>query len=499
MSQTSLSLWRRFQADEPRAAEQLFRRYVARLTALANRRLSPKLAARLGAEDIVQSAYGSFFAAARSGRFAIEASGDLWRLLATMTVRKLRGQVEHHRAQLRSFEREESLDADKANEPAADRQPTASELIAAGEQAELLYAQLTPDQACAVQMRLENYTVPEIAAALSCTDRTVRRWLHTAKRLIEAQLSTDAAETTPPTESLELAGDLPTSLDHRDYLLQNHLGSGGMGRVYCALEKRTGQAFAFKTIRKSLATDPLALRRFRQEAAALAELHHPGIVALRGLGRLPSNAYFLLMDLVDGHSLADLPELNTVAPTRAAQIVADVADAIEFAHSRGIVHCDLKPANVLIDSRERVFVSDFGLACLVAAGDQPRLFGGTAAFMAPEQIDSAWGAIGPRTDVFGLGGLLYFLLTAGKRPHQGENRDATLLSARNRLPVEPISRWRPGVPNRLSIIAMRALAKDPRDRFASAAEMSAALRDWLTAEEFATESRSSDPATFSTG
>src|SRR5690242_16562565 len=106
MAQTSLSIWRRLLADEPQAAEQLFRRYVARLTALASRRLSPKVAARVGAEDIVQSAYGSFFAAAKSGRFAIDASGDLWRLLATMTVRKLQGQVEHHRAQRRSIERE---------------------------------------------------------------------------------------------------------------------------------------------------------------------------------------------------------------------------------------------------------------------------------------------------------------------------------------------------------------------------------------------------------
>jgi RNA polymerase sigma factor (sigma-70 family) len=478
MSDTSVETWRRFRANSPGAADALFERYVGRLTALARSRLSPKLAARLDAEDVVQSAYLSFFRRAGMGDFTIAGSGDLWRLLAVLTIHKLQSRVEHHSARKRTYRRDMPLHSGDgslaADQAVAEFSP--SDVIAIREAVELLLAGLEAPQAQAVQMRLDEFSVPEIAAELGCSERTVRRWLHAAKRLLEAQLG---AEGSGPLE--RKAHDSHATLKHdnrllryEDYVLQRHIGTGGTGRVYAAADKRSGAALAIKVLKKSYLRDAFAVDRFRREAHTHARLIHPRIVAVHGLGKMPGGGYFIAMQLVRGRSLADLIASGGLSCRRAAEIVGAVADAIGYAHSAGVIHCDLKPGNVLVAEDGVVLVTDFGMARALVHDGQPDLVAGTAAFMAPEQVDAAWGAIDRRTDIFGLGGLLYFALT-GSPPHAGLNRREVLNAVQSARPVGSVSVLRPDVTPGLAAICMRCLAKSQVERFATAAEVASAL------------------------
>ena len=173
-----------------------------------------------------------------------------------------------------------------------------------------------------------------------------------------------------------------------------------MGKVYRATWRGSDVPVAVKLLRKPLRGHETAAARFREEAALLARLRHPGIVAVHGVGLLPDGGHFLVMDLVEGSDLARQPRPPVA---EALRWVAEAADAIEYAHRMGVVHCDLKPSNLLLGGDGHVRVSDFGLARSLAGGDAPR--GGTAGFMAPEQFDPE-GRVSPRTDVYGLGAVL---------------------------------------------------------------------------------------------
>jgi RNA polymerase sigma-70 factor (ECF subfamily) len=186
---TSLDLWRRLTRGESLAAEEIHRRYVEGLLRLARQRLSQRLARRVDAEDIVQSAYRSFFIKARSGGFQIERSGDLWRLLAAITVKKLLGQVEFHCSDRRDLRRECAPDAPLLERMT--RQPSPEDLAVAAEQLQLLMTRLAPEQREALKLRLQDYTLEEIAERTGRTERTIRRWLAGAKQLMEERLAAE--------------------------------------------------------------------------------------------------------------------------------------------------------------------------------------------------------------------------------------------------------------------------------------------------------------------
>src|SRR5262249_43520601 len=154
--------------------------------------------------------------------------------------------------------------------------------------------------------------------------------------------------------------------------------------------------------------------RFLEEAAILGRLRHPGIVAVRGLGRLPDGGHFLVMGLVEGGDLARRLAAGPIDVADAIRWTAEAADAIEHAHQQGVIHCDLKPSNLLLGNDGRVRVTDFGLARTLTAS---RHAGGTPGFMAPEQRD-AGGEVSVRADVYGLGAVLFALLT-GRAPDTG--------------------------------------------------------------------------------
>jgi RNA polymerase sigma-70 factor (ECF subfamily) len=180
---TSVELWRRYTSGEGDAAEAIYVRYADELLALARRRISQRLGRRVDAEDIAQSAWRSFFVRGRNGAFRIERSGDLWRLLATITMKKVLGQAEFHRSQRRDIHREWAPPAELLERMASG--PSPDEIAAADEQLQLIMSCLSPEKCAALMMRLEDCTYEEIAERTGRTERTIRRWLAELRESME--------------------------------------------------------------------------------------------------------------------------------------------------------------------------------------------------------------------------------------------------------------------------------------------------------------------------
>ena len=206
----------RFREGDSRAADELFSRYVDRLLRLAQSRLSAKLGRRVDAEDIVQSAYRSFFSRAREGQFVLAASGDLWRLLAAITLNKLKGQAEYHAAGKRALSAEQSArtvpDAPLAEWDGLAREPTPDAAVELIEQVEQLMSGLDPSQQRMLEMRLQGYQIEEIAAEVGRSERGVRRLLDKVKqRLVETRLVETSSGSLPANGALPKLPDAPAS------------------------------------------------------------------------------------------------------------------------------------------------------------------------------------------------------------------------------------------------------------------------------------------------
>src|SRR2546421_597587 len=190
--ETSAELLARYRDGDEQAAGMLFQRYVKRLTLLARARLSPRLASRTDPEDIVLSAWRSFFVGARAGRFSLRRSGDLWRLLVSITLHKLYHQVRHHTAEVRSVDSEQPLDrVPEQWTPAADREPTPEEAVMLAEELELIMSRLDPFGRRVFELRLQGEQLEAIAAATGRSERTVRRTLELIRELLTSRLGRD--------------------------------------------------------------------------------------------------------------------------------------------------------------------------------------------------------------------------------------------------------------------------------------------------------------------
>lgn len=479
----SADLLRQWRHGDEAAAEAIFARYAERLTRLAKSRLSARLAARVDPEDIVMSAYRSFFVAARQGRFDVERGGDLWRLLVEVTLHKLCRQAARHQTQRRSIEREQHL-ADRTDVPIAiaGDEPTPDEALAAAEELEAVLRQLPVRGRRALELRLQGFEHEEIAERLDCTERTVRRRLSEARRIMAARAGggfvPSAARARPATVPSSPAKpdpgarpEIDNPLPWSDFLLREQIGVGATGKVYRAVDNRRGSEVAIKFLKKSLTREPRVIERFLREALTVSKLRHPHIVPVSGAGYTPGGGYFLVMDLVRGADLDKVRRHGPVAPLQVAAWMAEAARTIQHAHEHGVIHCDLKPGNLLLDDRGSIRVTDFGLAVRLADSQRgDALLAGTPAFMAPEQVDACWGPISPRTDVWGLGSVLYFML-CGQPPHSGANIAEVLARVVAGTPVV--------FPSQLSQpllgVARRCLAKQPGERFGSAQEVAEAL------------------------
>jgi formylglycine-generating enzyme required for sulfatase activity len=292
------------------------------------------------------------------------------------------------------------------------------------------------------------------------------------------------------------------------FQLLRELGRGGGGVVHLARDTRLGRLVALKVLPSAYASSPAALERFRRETQALAKASHPHIAAIHEVGEDEGGAPYFAMEYVEGESLESILRRNAsldLASLRGAdllpgegrpagdgpspptpyvvalvRLVAKVASALERAHEVGVIHRDLKPGNVLVDRGGEPHLVDFGLARGTDAVTvtRPEAAPGTPLYMAPEQVSAARGSIGPWTDVYGLGATLYHAL-ALRPPFSGETTEQVFDQIRTRVPESP-RRLNPQVPRDLETVLFKAIEKDPRRRYPTAAAFREDLEALLT-------------------
>src|SRR3978361_1480603 len=280
------------------------------------------------------------------------------------------------------------------------------------------------------------------------------------------------------------------------YQVGDTLGFGGMSEVHRGRDLRLGRDVAIKVLRADPPRDPSFQTRFRREAQNAASLNHPAIVAVYDTGETQGETGpipYIVMEYVDGETLRDLLKREgSLAPKRAMEIVADVCAALDFSHRHGIVHRDIKPANVMLTRAGAVKGMDFGIARAVADGQAPRPATaagiGTAQYLSPEQARGE--AVDARSDVYATGCVLYELLT-GHPPFTGDSPVAVAYQHVRENPQGPSS-VNHAVPPALDSIVMKALAKNPLNRYQTAAEMRADLQRALSGQAVEAESVMTD-------
>lgn len=296
------------------------------------------------------------------------------------------------------------------------------------------------------------------------------------------------------TLAADAGGDAPSGPGTRvayfgDYELLDEIARGGMGVVYKARQVSLNRPVAIKMILAGQLASADEVRRFRAEAESAANLLHPNIVAIHEIGQHEGQHYFS-MDLVDGRNLAEVVRDQSLPPARAAGYVKIIAEAIHFAHQRGTLHRDLKPSNVLIDAEDRPRITDFGLAKRVdgelgasATGvglTQTGAVLGSPSYMPPEQAAGRHDQVGPQSDVYSLGAILYELVTR-QPPFRAATALDTLRQVIEDLPVAP-RKLNPDVPQDLETICMKCLEKEPVRRYHSARALAEELGRFLNFE-----------------
>jgi hypothetical protein len=262
------------------------------------------------------------------------------------------------------------------------------------------------------------------------------------------------------------------------FWIRNILGEGKHATVFRAYDPILERDVALKVPRAGVPKTMRALERFLREARSLAQLQHPRIVPVHEAG-CAGDLYYIAMALIDGCSLADRLVEGVFVPEQATEIVADLADALAYAHNLGIVHRDVKPANVRLDRRGAVYLMDFGIAYRPDSGELPLPPGkllGTPAYMAPEQATGGQPAALPASDQYSLGSVFYEML-CGRPPFCGPP-SYVIFRTIHHPPPSPHAVV-PKIPRALSAICLKALAKNPERRYCDCREFASDLRRWL--------------------
>jgi len=277
------------------------------------------------------------------------------------------------------------------------------------------------------------------------------------------------------------------------YRIDEFIGRGGMAEVYKVWDTHRGTYLAMKLLHEDLAHDVVFLRRFKREAKNLAELKHPNIVRFYGLEQNEFLAY-MLMDYIEGENLKKeifRHQGQGISPRKTVEMIKPICSALGFAHREGLIHCDLKPGNVMINKHGEVLLADFGIARMTDAATATMVGAGTPAYMAPEQVKGLDPV--PQTDIYALGVLLFEMLTGGERPFTGEKSTTTgTTSAKVRweqVNLEPPGPrlYNPDLSQKIEAVVLKCLQKDPQDRYQTPLEV-------LNAIELAVDGKISPPS-----
>ncbi len=319
---------------------------------------------------------------------------------------------------------------------------------------------------CVLKIALSNFSHASVAAGADGG----------SAENVETNAAAAARDGKKSARAADLLGELG------DYELLEEIGRGGQGVVFRARQKSLNRTVALKVISLGQWASKAHLRRFRLEAEAAARLEHPGIVPIHEVGERDGSCYFS-MKFVEGGQLDEVARRDPMPIRRAAELIAKVARTVHYAHEHGILHRDIKPGNILLDQKGEPHLTDFGLARLVESESsvtQTLDVLGTPSYMAPEQAVGNNSAITSATDVYGLGAVLYQLLT-GQPPFAG---GATYETIKLLLDTEPRPprQLNPKVDRDLSTICLKCLEKDPKGRYSSALALAEDLERWLKHE-----------------
>jgi tRNA A-37 threonylcarbamoyl transferase component Bud32 len=329
-----------------------------------------------------------------------------------------------------------------------------------------LHAGEVPDREAILRQR------PDLAAAFE-----VLEWLDGLAPPLGPEGMPDGDPTADAPSGL---GELPCPFG--PYELLSEIGRGGMGVVYKARQTGLDRTVAVKMILASHLASAEHVRRFHIEARAAARVQHSNIVHIHDVGQLHGQHYFA-MEYVEGESLATRIAREPLPIEAALRLVAVVARAVDHLHQQGIVHRDLKPPNILLSTDGEPYLTDFGLAKVFEPGSETTATGviaGSPPYMAPEQAAGRSGDVGPASDVYSLGAILYELLT-GRPPFRQDNPLDTLLEVLSRDPALP-RRLNPRIPREVELICLKCLAKSPGDRYESAAALADDLEHFACGE-----------------
>ena len=296
--------------------------------------------------------------------------------------------------------------------------------------------------------------------------------------VIDRSRTTDGAPRTADTSQIPN----PLGRYFGDYELLEEIARGGMGVVYKARQVSLDRTVAVKMILSAQLASEAEVKRFRTEAEAAGQLQHPNIVAIHEVGEHEGRHYFS-MEFVEGRDLGELCHFKPLPPERAARYVKTIVEAIAYAHGKGVLHRDLKPSNVLIDASDQPRVTDFGLAKRIEEESGLTLSGtimGSPSYMPPEQASGRHREVGPQSDVYSLGAILYYLLT-GRPPFQAATPLETMRQVLESEPATP--KWvNSNVPEDLNTLCLKCLEKESKSRYATARELANDLNRFLRNE-----------------
>src|SRR5438874_4313081 len=332
----------------------------------------------------------------------------------------------------------------------------------------------SPGTPFSARLRKEPVTCPQCGSA-----SRVRRSL-CLSCLLSQGLDTDSHNG----ESLDdVLGEIKVSDAHwrvGNYQILEEIGRGGMGVIYRARQRHSRRIVALKRILSYHADSQETLARFRREAQAAASLDHPNILPIYEVSECDDGLPFFSMKFAGGGSLLEAAPALRNEPRRAVALMAKVVRGVQYAHAQGILHRDLKPGNVLLDGRGEPLVSDFGLAKWLDASShltRTLTIFGTPGYIAPEQVNGSAGKLGPTSDVYSLGAILFDLLT-GRPPFLGEHALKVIQQASEK-PAPKLRTLVPGLDRDLETICAKCLEREPGARYRSAGALAEDLESWL--------------------